>query len=234
MATAEQLYTESPVAQAYNALLRSAISAMCAQIPTGHRIRVLEVGAGTGGSTSFLLPILPPDRTDYIFTDISPLFLGRAREKFVEYPFVRYRPLDIEQSPGSQGFAGERFDVVVAANVLHATADLRSALGHVRTLLAPGGLLALLEMTTPQRDVDLVFGLLEGWWKFTDRDLRSGHPLLDRSGWTRLLGDVGFRDPIALPDEATAAQSGHHPVPCFFGRRADRRRNVQSLADRRR
>ena len=29
------------------------------------------VGAGTGGLTANLLPMLPPERTDYLFSDIS-------------------------------------------------------------------------------------------------------------------------------------------------------------------
>jgi predicted TPR repeat methyltransferase len=52
------------------------------------------------------------------------------------------RLLNIENDPAAQGFAGRReFDLIVAANVIHATADLRQTLGHVQQLLAPGGLL---------------------------------------------------------------------------------------------
>jgi microcystin synthetase protein McyG len=51
--------------------------------------------------------------------------------------------LDIEGDPDLQGFAPHTFDVVVAANVLHATADLATSLGHVKRLLAPHGMLVL-------------------------------------------------------------------------------------------
>ena len=46
-------------------------------------------------------------------------------------------------------------------------------------LLAPGGLLVLLEGTTPQRFGDLTVGLLDGWWAYTDterRELRTDGP----------------------------------------------------------
>ncbi|NIP84989.1 MAG: methyltransferase, partial [Planctomycetales bacterium] len=95
-----------------------------------------------------------------------------ARRKFREFPFVRYGTLDIELDPQSQGFAAEQFDVVLAANVLHATRDLRQAIGHVRQLLAPQGMLVLLEGTRPQGWLDLIFGLTDGWWRFVDTDLR--------------------------------------------------------------
>ena len=73
--------------------------------------------------------------------------------------------LDIERDPAQQGFAGRRFDVVLAANVLHATADLREVLNHVRELLVPGGLLILAEVTRPEAldrpDVRAHRGLVE-------------------------------------------------------------------------
>ena len=46
--------------------------------------------------------------------------------------------------------------------MLHATPDLEVTLAHVHELLAPGGLLVLLEGTTPQRFGDLTVGLLDG------------------------------------------------------------------------
>ena len=105
--------------------------------------------------------MLPPDRTEYVFTDVSPLFLAKAEDRFREYGFVRYQLLDIERDPQTQGLAGQQFDVIVAANVLHATQDLRETLQHVKQLLAPGGLLVLLEGTGPQRWVDITFGLTD-------------------------------------------------------------------------
>ena len=65
------------------------------------------------------------------------------------------RSLDIERDPTVQGFDNRHFDVVIAANVLHATRDLRETFRHVRRLLAPQGLLVLLEILERQRWVDL-------------------------------------------------------------------------------
>jgi len=81
--------------------------------------------------------------------------------------------------------------------VLHATRDLRATLRHARSLLAPGGLLIVLETTAPRRWVDLTFGLTEGWWKFTDSDLRASHPLLPPEKWIALLRECGFEAPVA-------------------------------------
>ena len=72
---------------------------------------------------------------------------------------------------------------------------------HVRQLLAPQGLLVLVEGTGPQQWLDLIFGMIEGWWKFTDHDLRPAHALISQSEWLRLLKREGFELPAAFPDE---------------------------------
>jgi len=166
----------------------------------GARRRVLEIGAGTGGTTSYALPLLPADRTEYTFTDLSPLFLERAAEQFAPFPFVRHALLDIEREPAEQGFAPRAYDIVIAANVLHATADLRATLRHVKGLMAPGAMLLLLEGVAPERWVDLTFGLTEGWWRFTDTDLRPGYPLMPRERWLSALTELGFEGASAVPE----------------------------------
>jgi NADPH:quinone reductase-like Zn-dependent oxidoreductase/SAM-dependent methyltransferase/NADP-dependent 3-hydroxy acid dehydrogenase YdfG len=200
--TAERLYEQSPLARAYNGLVRAAVTSAIEALGPRHTARILEIGGGTGGTTSGLLPALDPGRTEYVFTDISRAFTTSARQKYRDYPFVRYRTLDIEQDPRTQGFDGERFDVIVAANVLHATRSLRETFRHVESLLAPRGVLVLLEMTRPQRDIEVVFGLTDGWWRFTDHDLRPASLLMSAPRWLALLRDLGFREPVAVPGES--------------------------------
>ena len=199
---AEQLYHHSPFAKTYNSLASEAIASALAQLPQGRTARILEIGAGTGGTTSFVLSGLPADHVEYTFTDISPMFTAKAQQTFERYPFVHYQTLDIEQDPIVQGFVPHHFDIVIAANVIHATADLRATLTHVKQLLAPDGLLLMIEVNRPQRWIDLTFGLTEGWWKFTDRDVRPAYPLLSRRQWIDLLSGLGFTQAIALPQYA--------------------------------
>jgi acyl transferase domain-containing protein/NAD(P)-dependent dehydrogenase (short-subunit alcohol dehydrogenase family)/SAM-dependent methyltransferase/acyl carrier protein len=225
---ASSLYRDAPGARLMNRTLRDGVAEAVARLASGRKLRVLEIGAGTGGTTAGLLEILPADRTDYLFTDISPRFTTSAREQFGAYHFVRYRVLDIERDPTAQNFAEAPFDLIVAANVLHATKDLRQSLRHVRQLAAPGAMLLLLEGTGPIRALDLVFGLTEGWWRFADEEVRSGYPLIASQTWVRLLLQSGFRGAeavalapewsdvlsrqaviIARADEAAAVDAGH-------------------------
>jgi len=201
---ARDLYEEQPSVRYMNAIA-SAVAGASAAALARRELRVLEVGAGTGGMTSALLPTLVPERTVYVFTDVSPFFLARAREKFAAFPFVRYGLLDIERDPVAQGYAEGGFDVVVAANVLHAAADLGQALARLRALLGPGGLLLLAEQTSHHSWLDVTTGLIEGWQQFED-GLRVDSPLLPAPTWVEALQRHGFEEVVALPEAGSPAE----------------------------
>ncbi|MBI1390264.1 MAG: SDR family NAD(P)-dependent oxidoreductase [bacterium] len=189
-----RLYQTSPAFSYMNETLGRAASAAWSARSEGAALRVLEIGAGTGSATAHLLLRLAEPGTEYVFTDVSPWFLSYAKDRFKEYNFVEYRTLDVEKLPADQGYNPHAFDVVIAANVLHATARLEETLAHVRELLKPGGILLLLEVGAPQRWIDITFGLTEGWWRFADAPLRTETPLLSPDRWNEVLTRVGFEE----------------------------------------
>src|SRR5262249_18482681 len=89
--TAATLYHDSPGPRITTSLPQKAVLEALPRLPRNRTLRILEIGAGTGGTTSFILPSLPPDQTEYVFTDISPLFIAQAQEKFAAFPFLRYQ-----------------------------------------------------------------------------------------------------------------------------------------------
>ena len=202
--SAGAIYRDASTMKVGNLLAAEALAALIATRPPGRTLRILELGAGTGATTAAILPHVPPECCEYVFTDVSNLFLTRAEERFREYCFVRYRILNIEDDPHAQGFGAGQFDLILAFNVLHATRDLGETIANVRRLLAPGGLLLLLEISSSRRWLDLTFGLTEGWWRFQDIGRRATHPLLGPDAWTALLTEEGFSEAVALPlhDEA--------------------------------
>ncbi len=162
-------------------------------------LKILEIGAGTGGTTAHVLPHV--GGAHYTFTDVSPLFLAKAKERFADCSNVAYRSLDIEKDIVAQRFEKNSYDLVIASNVLHATADIEQTLINVRSLLTPGGQLILLEGTQPFIWLDLIFGMTAGWWK------RSPHPLLSVSQWQQHLHAAGFESsmPLAATNPANSA-----------------------------
>ncbi|MGB0126281.1 MAG: SDR family NAD(P)-dependent oxidoreductase, partial [Rhodocyclaceae bacterium] len=205
LADTEKLYRDSPPAQAYNGLIAGIVAALAQAAPSGRPLRLLEIGAGTGSTTAHVLPRLAGRAIEYTFTDVSPLFLNRARERFAGQEGMRYELLDIGHAPAEQGFPAAHYDLILGANVVHATPDLQRSLENLRGLLAPGGLLVLLEGTLPQRFGDVTVGLLEGWWAYADTQRRN-YALMARPQWLDLLAQCGFDGARALPGE------NDHPV----------------------
>ncbi len=144
-------------------------------------LRILEIGAGTGGATLRILEVLGgvsdqmPRFQEYVFTDISSGFYENAKVRVKPWgPLVTFNKLDIEDDPISQGYERESFDLIVGANVLHATTQINRTLLNVRRLLKPGGKLLLME-PTKLRLQHFPFALLPGWWagKFLHSECRS-------------------------------------------------------------
>ena len=172
--------------------------------------RVLEVGAGQGLLTRRLLPALAQaGPVEYWFTDLGRAFVLRAeRELAASAPpdiTFRFGVLDISRDPEAQGFPRGGFHAVLGADVVHATPKIAETLGHLRSLLTPGGLLGLVETVRRQRWGDLVWGLTDGWWAFADPELRTISPLLAPDAWERVLAKTGFEAPRAWAREEPMA-----------------------------
>ena len=192
--SAADLYLKAPVARAANRMLAEAVETLLAELPDDRRLKVVEVGAGTGSATASVLPELPPGRFDYTYTDISAGFFAEAEGRFGgPEEAIQYRVLDIEKDPVAQGFDSHGYDLVIASNVLHATRHLNETLAHCLDLLAPSGHLVALENLRGQGWLDLTFGQLDGWWRFAD-DYRPHHALASPAVWRQALDDAGFTE----------------------------------------
>ncbi|MGG0914500.1 type I polyketide synthase [Bacillus velezensis] len=170
------------------------------------KIRILEIGAGTGGTSAAVMRKLKPYEAhiaEYCFTDISKAFLLHAEDIFgPEYPYVTYKIFNAEQPVSTEAQDIGTYDAVIATNVLHATKNIRSALRHAKAMLQKNGQLFLNEINSRTIFNHVTFGLLEGWWLYEDHDLRiPGCPGVEPAGWAEALSLEGFVHPL-FPAEA--------------------------------
>ena len=166
-------------------------------------MRILEIGSGTGGTTAKILNLLARDSSgepggsprfsSYCYTDISQAFFEQAQEDFrCHYSRMSYGILNIEIDPTSQGFENEAYDLIIAANVVHATRDINTTMKHVRQLIRPGGKLVMYEPTRPEiLRTGFVAGLLSGWWLAVE-DYRQWSPSLTSQKWNEVLSLNSF------------------------------------------
>ncbi|KAF2260802.1 ketoacyl-synt-domain-containing protein [Lojkania enalia] len=165
------------------------------------KLRVLEIGAGTGGAT---LPFLQTMKEAgfslevYDFTDISTGFFDRAASMLSEYS-VNYRKLDIEKDPVHQGFELLSYDVVLASNCLHVTSRIKTTLQNARSLLKPDGRLVIIELVNAQPFHHITFGTLPGYWKGST-DGRPDGPFMNVDRWRQVLNDTSMELQLSVKD----------------------------------
>ena len=202
---ARNLYERSAGTSYANAMVAAAVQAARIANSSRNRLRILEIGGGTGATTAAVLSALPAEGVSYHFTDVSERFLQKASTRFSAYRFVRYGILDIESDDDVEAHL-HSYDLVIAANVVHATRDLGATLQRLRGLLAPGGTAILLEATQNLAWHEITTALIEGWQKSED-DLRGGLPLIGPAEWIAAFEKAGFASAIQAPESGSPAES---------------------------
>lgn len=210
--TAEGAYRDNTVNRYVNAAAADLVRARADAV--GGVVRVLELGAGVGGTTTDVLAALEGRPRDYLFTDVSRFFLVDARQRFAGVEGLRFGMFDIDGDPTGQGLAPGDRDVVLGANVLHNARDIGATLRGVRELLVPGGLLVFVETTREIRQILTSMQFLMSARPGRDRpgtgDTRAGTEriFLTAGEWTAQLAAAGLQPWGCLP------RPGHplHPI----------------------
>lgn len=220
MELVEKIYRGNKITDYFNQLVARVTKAYVKHRLTSDRtkkVNILELGAGTGGTSIFVLKDLQPYAQDisYMYTDKSMQFcLDSARQFRDQYSFLQYQSLDIEENVLTQQYKEGEYDFIFASNVLHATQSIETTLMNVKKLLKTNGMIVINEATKFQDFTTLTFGITNGWWRFTDEEIRiKGSPLLNIDSWRKVLSKVGFVNIrfLVLPKQEEE-KSGQHVI----------------------
>ncbi|KAJ5893429.1 Polyketide synthase [Penicillium taxi] len=188
---ASGLYADSPLNRLSYTQMQDFVKRLVSRLPAdGTPLKILELGAGTGGTTKWVVPLLAElgIPVEYTFSDLAPSFVAAARKRFgKDYPFMKFQTVDVEKEPPTELINSQH--MVLASNAVHATHSLTRSLGNIRKTLRPDGFTMILEMTRTIYWVDMIFGLLEGWWLFDDG---RNHAIAHQSRWEQDLYSVGY------------------------------------------
>ncbi|KAL8898519.1 MAG: hypothetical protein Q9192_002045 [Flavoplaca navasiana] len=185
----DDFYHESPMLATMTDHLVNFIKQIIAQSRADVDIRIIEIGGGFGGTTTRLAQILQQSdcHVEYTFTDIAPTLVDKAKKKFCEYSWMDFGTVNLDQDPPTK-YHG-RYDIVIATNVVHATKDLVASTTRMKSLLKDGGFICLSQITKVIVWHNIVFGLLPGWWSFTDG---RSYALQSAEEWMAVFRKAGF------------------------------------------
>ncbi|RQO64156.1 hypothetical protein DBR43_33135, partial [Pedobacter sp. KBW06] len=214
LAYVEGIYKGNYRADYFNELLTAEVAASIisaiGEKKDGDKFRIMEIGAGTGGTSELLFRKLAGYEASlvYVYTDISKSFLLHAERNYsAQAPYLQTALFNIEESPELQEIEVGSFDLVLGTNVVHATKNIGRTLSNIKAVLKKGGLLMLNEIARTDLYTTLTFGLLDGWWLSEDRELRlEGSPGLSAAGWTAVLAEQGFEQTKIYPEGSVLPQ----------------------------
>jgi len=209
----EVAYNDSFLSRYLNCLVTAAVCEIARQHAPRTPLRVLEIGAGVGGTSIELIPALAEFSVEYLFTDVSQFFLNNASERFRDYPWVKYALFDMNQDYRPQGLTPNSFDVIVCANVLHYSLNANIVLGRIRELLQPGGWLVFIDMVRDNYQVLTSMEFLFDANVNDFEDVRQGHDatFINLEQWHGLLATAGAQIARCLPhSDDPLSQIGFH------------------------
>jgi SAM-dependent methyltransferase len=177
------------------------------------RVRILEVGAGSGSASEALLGCfdergLLPRIERYVVTEPNAFFRRRGqRELSKQYPDLplEWAAIDMNSPWDTQGVASGEFDLVYAVNVLHVAKDLLFTLSQARSALKNDGWLVIGECLRPHANQpiypELMFQILESFTEVqTDPEFRPNPGFLIANCWRRAFARAGFENVEVAPD----------------------------------
>jgi pyochelin synthetase len=197
----EAAYNGMFLSRYLNKLLAAAAAEIVSRWPGAGPCKVLEVGAGVGGTSVELIPALAGLNADYLFTDVSQFFLNNARKQFRDWQWVDYAIFDMNLDYRRQGHFPNSYGLIVCANVLHYARNAADTVGRLRELLAPGGWLLFIEATRDNYQIltSMEFLFDDGSGDFTDARAATDKTFLTLEQWLEILAAAEADSFVDLP-----------------------------------
>lgn len=195
----DNYYTDEKVT---NLVVAKFLAGMIKAKKEGRKLRILEIGGGSGRLLRQIYPIVDIPEVEYCFTDVSRYFVARIQEDNLT-KHVKYCEYDLFDDIEEQGFERNYYDIILALNVMHVIDNLDNGLVSVKKLLKEGGIGIFMELAGGAPWLDMIWGLLADWWNFNDS--RKYSPLMTVEEWNKSCVNCGFKNVKVVPEN----RNGH-------------------------
>ncbi len=165
------------------------------------RLRILEVGAGTGITSKHVLRHLAEAGVEYeyYFTDNTNSFIARAKTNLSAYPNVHYGIYDMNYGYEEQGFLSNEFDIILAVGVFENAKEISATIAWVKEMLSINGWLIF---TEPIVEEPWILASQIFMMEKPEDGLRKEEAYLNLEEWLDLLQKDGEKGRVfVLPEE---------------------------------
>lgn len=170
--------------------------------------RILEVGAGVGGTTIDVITKLKDSKVEYYFTDVSEFFFNNAKNIFHEYDWIKYKIFDINEDFYKQGLDAFSFDLILCANVLHNSRNIDFVIKNLKNLLVDSGTLIILEETKMSYMLLTSMEFKDGLIGFEDERKESEQTFFSKKQWEDIIDRNDGSITYAFPSSELLEVSG--------------------------
>ncbi|MDR1796820.1 MAG: amino acid adenylation domain-containing protein [Clostridiales Family XIII bacterium] len=188
-------YQDNRVARCFNGIVHQVMMKIAGhlnQARAGQPVRILEVGAGVGGTSNELIPHLDGLNVRYRFTDVSNYFLNEAKKRFQAYPWVEYGIYDVNEDYSGQGLKASEADIILCANVLHNAKDGKKHIAKMAEMLSPGGFLVVIDAISETYSLMTSMGFVYDSDEIIDDRRLAGSIFFDHAHWMDLIRAAGL------------------------------------------
>lgn len=159
------------------------------------KVKILEIGGGTGRITWSVLENIKDYDIEYYFTDIGRSFIADAKKeaKSRNINNIKFKLFDIESDYISQGFYNNQFDLIIGLDVIQAVTNTKKSIQNLFNLLKENGLIIMLQTFVIQDIISMIYGFAPGWWNYQNDENRKGKSIFyTKDEWLNLYKAVGF------------------------------------------
>ena len=223
----------SPSNLSMNLALRNILGEIVADWPANKRLRILEIGGNDTEISQQILPVLPEDQCDYVYVHQDESLLLKAGFSLDDWNFVDVQALDLSQELTAENSSIDlaSFDIVIAANTLYRSDDCSRSQRNIKKLLAPKGVLLMLERES-DRFMDMTFGLENDWWAHSSQESTPVPLLMTANSWRTELQESGFSQiELLIEPEATGDIGAFMVVAQNLEKSIDKKESVDPIQE---
>ena len=205
---ANALYKETLILKYLNSIIAETVIRIGNNIfskENSPSLKILEIGAGTGATTDIVLEQMHKmswnNKREYMFTDVSTLFLQNAKERYRNFEGMQFQTINIDKDFKAQGLESESTNIIISVGVLNNAYNTDRTIAQLLNLLSQGGWLLIIEpvIEVPEILISQAFMMTPP----EDDRVNSDSTFMSKEQWREVFSRAGATEIIEFPEDGS-------------------------------